>query len=303
MSGGQGLPIAAVDYNAIRSDVISILGTGTGQRGYNQPIVSQPVFAGNTITKAQWDALRLDLLNITLHQTGIYAPIVTLGDKAVVGYGAGSPNTNYNTVIEQAILNRFNLGAGQSVVTSAISQTRVGPWATQSQCTVTVNFGTADKARYFFNSGGKLRFTSNRTAGTSSQQNGAWSNLLNTTVGTVTFSATIPSVINFYSLTTSYQTVYALSASTPYSANYYEIAALANSTGANNSTGTASTVTFRITWRDNYVDSGPELPPGDYVDGQLSINVEEVKATGALLPSGTFTVLSPTYSISPISAF
>ena len=302
MSGGQGLQITAVDYNTIRDKVISIIGSGTGQRGYNQPIVSSPVFPGNAITKAQWDALRVDLLNISRHQTGVFAPLVEIANQAVVGFGAGSPNTNYDTAIDQYIVNRFHLGAGRSVVTSAASQSRTGTWNVESQCTLTVNFSTADNARYFFNSGGKLRFTSSRTGGSALQQNGAWSDLLNTSVGIVSFGAEAPVAANFYTLTNSFQTVYSLNASTPYSANYFEIAALCNNSGGNNSTGTASTVTFRITWRDNYVDSGPGVGPDDRVDGTLTINVEEVKATGPILPTGNFTIASPTYTLSAISA-
>lgn len=296
-----GSEIEALDFNAIRTDVISILGPGTGQRGYGQAIASSPVFAGNNITAAQWELLKLDLINIKLHQDGVLPPISSVNTGDVVRFSAGSPNYNYRSIIDQATLEKFNLGTGQSTVSAGTTVTRTGSWATQSQCTVNVTFSTTDQARYFFNSGGRIRFSSTRTGGTPTQQNGAWTNLLNTAVGMIQFGAQVPAAINFYSLTNSYQQVYTLSSSTPYSSNYFLIEALCNCTEATNVNGTSSSITFRITWRDNYTDPGAPAP-GDTVDGTLSLVVDELKAAGAMLPSGTFSITSPSYSASAISA-
>jgi hypothetical protein len=301
--------IAATDYNAIRNKIVGILGTGSGQQGYGQPISSAAVFAGNNITKNQWDLLRFDLVNAKIHQDGVLPSIVTISSGDFIGYGAGYPNTNYDAIAEQAILSKFNIGAGRSVLSLATmtGQTstgvisRTGSWTTQSQCTLTMTFATADDARYFFNSGGKIRFTSSRTGGTTSAQNTQWTNLLGTTVGTVNFGAQTPAITNFYTLTTSYQQWYTISASSPYAANFYNLEALCNCTDPTNVNGTASTVTFRITWSDSYVDVDP-TPPGDLVDGTLSLTVEEFKASGSLIPSGSFAITSPSYSISAITA-
>ena len=301
--------VAATDYNAIRNKIVAILGTGSGQQGYGQSIASSAVFAGNNITKAQWDLLRYDLVNAKVHQDGVLPSIVTIASGDFIGYGAGYPNTNYDSLAEQAILNRFNIGAGQSVLSLASMTgetapgviSRTGSWTTQSQCTLTVTFATANDARYFFNSGGKIRFTSSRTGGVTSAQNTAWTNLLSTTVGTVIFGAQTPATVNFYTLTTAYQQWYTVSSSTPYSANFYRIEALCNCTDPTNVNGTASVVTFRVTWGDSYLDVDP-TPPGDLVNGTLSLTVEEFKAAGSLIPSGSFSITSPSYSISAITA-
>jgi hypothetical protein len=301
--------IAATDYNAIRNKIIAILGTGSGQQGYGQPIASSAVFAGNNITKAQWDLLRYDIVNAKVHQDGVLPTIVTISSGDFIGYGAGHPNENYDTIAEQAILDRFNIGGGRSVLSLASMTgetspgviSRTGSWGIQSQCTLTATFSTADEARYFFNSSGKIRFTSSRTGGVTTAQNTAWTNLLSTTVGTIIFGAQTPETVNFYNLTTSYQQIYQVSSTTPYSANFYRIEALCNCTDPTNVNGTASEVTFRITWKDDYVD--PHIdPPGDVVDGTLSLTVEEFKATGSLIPSGSFAITSPSYSISAITA-
>lgn len=309
--------ILDTDYNTIRNKIVRLLGQGDGQYGYGQQayITSGPVYDGNSITKLQWDQLRADLTNVKLHQDGVPPPLVSLTSGSVITYDAASPNTNYNTVADQATLSRFNVGTGRSAVTVVSSQTRTGSWTYQSRCTLTVAFtngsnparGTsADFARYFFNSGGKLRFTTSRSGGSTSNQNTAWTNLL-TSVGTVEFGGITPTLRHFYNLTNSYTTVYQLGATSPYSANYFRIEALCNCVGTNNSDGSASEITFRFTWQDDYQDPDslvsppPSNPPADVVDGTLTIGVQEVKAGGAILPSGTFSIESPSYSITSIS--
>lgn len=299
-----GSEIAAVDYNAIRSKIIEILGTGAAQKGYGQPIVSSQVFSGNDITAEQWSELRFDIYTVKFHQDGEPPAIILINQGDVVRYGAGHPNTNYNTITDQAVEDKFDIGAGQFTVTEKSNTSRTGSWNTQSQCTVTVTFSNADEARYYFNSGGKVRFVSSREGGTTGlAQNNAWTSLL-TQAGTVAFGANVPAIINFYNLTTSYQQFYLLGSSSPYSANFYKIEALCNCSEATNVNGTADTITFRITWGDNYTDPGPGGPPftGDSVDGTLTIRVEELKATGPLFPTGTFSITSPSFSISSITA-
>jgi hypothetical protein len=299
--------ISAADYNGIRNKVLQILGNGSGTSGYGQNIISSPVFSGNTITLSQWTDLRNDIINIKLHQDGTVPTIASISIGPAIQLGPSHPNTQWSTILDQAFVDRFKIGNGRSVVSLGISQSRTGAWSVQSQCTATLTFGSAAQARYFFNSGGKLRFTSTRTGGSSTAQNNAWTNILNS-VGVYQFSGNLSETNNFYTLTSSYATILNRTLSTPYSANFYRIEAKSNV--ANNSTGTATTIDFRVTWRDDYIDpdtvagrpSETWIPPGDVVDGTLSIVIEEIKATGTLVPTGNFTISSPTYSITSISA-
>lgn len=300
--------ISNLDYNAIRTIVDSVLGAGTAQKGYGQTLKSSAVFAGNQITKLQWDQLRYDLVNIRVHQTGTAPSIVEIASGAVIRYGAGHPNNNYEEIANRAVLDKFLLGAGQFITTNPNvgtgtpgTQSRTGAWSNKSECILTVTFADANRARYFFNSGGKLQLNSSRTGGSSVAQNTAWTNLLNG-VGTVEFSATKSETVNFYSLTTSYVPLFQRSASSPYSDNLYKIEVNCNCTGANNSTATANIVRFKFTWIDDYVDPGNPPLPGDEVDGTLSAKVTEIKAYGTLVPSGEFIITSPTYSFSSITA-
>jgi len=291
--------IHSLDYNSIRNKAVQILGNGSGTSGYGQLLSSSPVAPGNIITAAQWQDLRNDVINIKLHQEGNVPTLSQVVQGTAIIFGESQPNREFDRILDQSFSARFNIGIGRSIVSSAISQSRTGSWSVQSQCVATATFNSADSARFFFNSGGKLRFTSTRTGGTTSAQNNAWTNVLGA-AGTQQFTGNPADVENFYSLTDSYKIIYNRSLSTPYSSNFYRIESKSNV--SNNSTGTATVLDFRITWRDNYVDPFPAAPPPDLVDGTLTIVIEEFKATGSLIPSGFFTIASPTYSITSITA-
>jgi hypothetical protein len=301
MAAGTGLIIEAVDYNTIRTKIISIMGIGAGQSGYGQTLLSSPVAFGNTVTKAQWDNLRFDIFNARLHQDGLSPTIVTAISGQPVRYGAGHPNNQYNTQADTAVANKFNIGTGQFVIESATSATRTTAWNSSLTATVTVTFSTAEQARYFFNSGSKIRCASSRTGGTASPQNSSWSNILDS-AGTVAFGGNTLG-LNFYNLTASYQTFFNLSSSAPYTANQYRIEVVSNI--ADNTLGGATTLTFRVTYTDTYTYTGPGSPSiPDNVDGTLTLTVDELRASGTLQPLGTgpFVITSPTsYSISGIS--
>jgi len=298
----RGTQIFASEYVAIQDKAQSLLGTGAGTRGYGQTVLSSDVFTGNAITKAQWDALRYDIINIRLHQDGVLPAIITLTDNSVIGYGASSPNTNYDTLLETAIVNRFQLAGNQSTTSTKGTASTSSTWSSLASCDITVTFASATAARYFFNSGGKVRITPSITGGSATSQVNAWITFLSS-VGTREFGAGTDTFVNYYTLTNSFQTYYQGSLTTPYSANNFKLEAKSNV--ADNSAGTATTLYLKVTLTDNYTDSGaafdPNPPPGDSVDGTLSIVVSEVKAAGTMQPSGTFSVTSPSYSLSSIS--
>jgi hypothetical protein len=294
--------ISATDYNTIRTKIFNVMSTGAGNSGYGQTTFSSLVAEGNSVTKAQWDALRYDIYNALLHQTGSAAALTTVAVGDVIRYGASQPNFQYNTFADTAITNRFDLGTGQFVTEAIDSKTFTSSWANSLTATATITFSTAEQARFFFNAGGKIRFASSRTGGNGEAQNTSWSNLLSG-AGTQAFAGGL-SGINFFSLTNSYQTFYTTTGSAAYSANQWRLEALCNV--SSNTTGTANSITFRVTWTDNYTDSGaggsPNPPPGDLVDGTLTLTVDQVRPSGFLQPSGTFTIVAPsTTSVSAIS--
>ena len=301
-----GTNIAAAQYVTIQNKAQSLIGTGSETRGYGQTVQSSDVFTGNAITKAQWDLIKLDIINIKFHQDGVLPGVVTVNVGDPINFGASSPNSNYDTILEQAVANRFQIAGSQSVVNSAASQTYTTPWSASLTTTLTCTFSTADEARYFFNSGGKIRFTTSLSGGSPTAQINAWTNFL-ASVGTRSFGADTGAV-NYYTLTNSFQ-IYdqiSVSAAYQYSGNNYRLEARTNV--SNNSTGTATQLFLRVTLTDGYTDpataphSPGTIPPEDVVNGTVTITASELKAAGLLQPSGTFTVASPSYSFSVVTA-
>lgn len=310
------------DYNSIRKRIIAVMGNGNinpdtdfSDRtfGYGQTIISNDVTQGDVITKEHWDALRFDILNARIHQDGSTPTIVESVRGQAIRFGSGSPNNQYNLQSTTAIANRLNLGAGQFVVEAASNGsgtavspvTRVTAWNSQVTCTVNVNFDDIDHARYYFNSGGRIRFTSTRSGGASTLQNSNWSSLLSS-VGTVDFSgiSISPSVPNFYTLTSGYQILVNRSGSDYYTGNNFLIQVRQS---------TSTQIQFVIQWTDNYIDRYPLTPPYDVVDGTLELTVDEIRASGTLLPlatdalrlgiptPGNFSIVRPSFVISSIS--
>lgn len=309
-SAGQ---IESEDYIAIAKKIYKVLGPGSGSYGYGQTTQTPDYTTdlegddldGVIATAAQWDKLRYDLSSIFLHLDGEVPNLVEVKKGMIIDDTAADPLVNYNTYINNATANRFGLGPGQYTLTQKANKTYTSNWNTRLYSKVTFTFNNATEARYFFNSGGKLRLTSSRTGGDGTQQDNVWSTLLSTT-GIQEFGAATNQNVNFYTLTTSYQTYYEETASTPYSANSYKLEAKCDV--ANNSSGTATEVSIRISWIDNYVESGGAAlrPPYDNVTGTLSLLVEEVlpyNVTGLFPNNNPFVVAAPaTYSIGNISA-
>lgn len=292
-----GSKIEANDYNSIRNKIVSVMGSGSGTTGYGQPIVSSPVSAGNKITKLQWDQLRYDIINARLHQDGVSPTIAQAIVGSPVSYGAGNPITQYNSLADIALSNRFNIGVGQVVTGEGTTVSRSGSWNSSLSTTITVTFGSADYARWFFNSGGKIVFNSNRTGGTTTAQNTTWSDLL-TLAGTYEFGAT--SSVNFFSANNITNALCFSLTSTGTYVGTYSIRVQANI--PDNSSGGATVLTFLVSWVDSYTYSGPPNP-ADLIDGTLLLTVAELRASGILQPAGIgpFVVVRPSYSATSIT--
>lgn len=294
-----GSDILSTDINTLQNNTVEVLGNGSGSYGYGQNTESSPILSGQTILKDHFDRIRFDLTSIFVHQTGVVPSAQLALTTTPIKAGAGDPINQYASLANTARNNRFDVAPSQLTITSIGTKTYTGSWGTQAEAIINLSFATADEARFFFNTGSKVRVTASRTGGTVTSQNNAWTNILDN-AGEIVFGANTSPTVNYYTLTNSYQTFYLLSTSTPYSANNINLAAKCNV--ANNATGTATSVDIRIRLSDDYVDLGPPAP-GDVVDGTLEIVAEELKASGVLQPSlDPFTVTSPTFTFSNITA-
>ena len=238
---GFGTQIIATDYNAIQSKISNILGTGSVDYGYGQAVTSSQVARNNKITVAQWNALRNDLLKARQHQTGndesglLVLPTTSTTIKEV-------DRAAYNTFADIATSNRLTIPpATQGSLANFTVATRTSPWSSTISHTITVSFGSADAARFYFNSGGNFKFSAsftNYTNDTSFLVNRSWATLLanmgiismsaNTTTNTGTGT---PQNIGWYNLTTTDQLIFTKfvdAADSQYSPNQYDLYARRN---------------------------------------------------------------------------
>jgi hypothetical protein len=318
--------IKETDYNSIRNKIINVIGAGSADSGWGQSVVSTAVAVGNTVTVNEWGRLRFDIINAYKHIFGNTPTTAQPATGNTIRYSntfvpdnvSDAPVTQYDAYVNTIITNRFTVNASQSSTASSPASVESWPgpygdrWTAAIQCTVTASWPSATAARYYFNSGGEIRFAASRSGGSNTQQCLAWTSLLST-AGTQAFGGNKPSTgvtpsngQNWYRLTNTYQQWYSLSSSTPYGGNSYRISARTPSV-ANNSTGTASTVEFLIQMIDNYVDPGnyPLDVPNtiDSVDGTFQILVSNLFATGVLEPVGTgnFAVTQPSITVGAIA--
>jgi hypothetical protein len=261
--------ITQAEYNSIRNKVIGVLGTGSGNSGYGQPLNSTAVDLDSRVTINEYSNLRLDIINAWVHQAGSTPSTVTVSAGDTIRFSAvDAPVTTYDALANTLIANRFNVGAGQSAVaipaSSPKSRTYTGGsdiWNSSISCTIDVQWPSANAARFFWNSGGQIRITSSRTGGSSTTQNTQWTSILSS-AGTQSFGGNNPGTgtspmdgQNWYRLTNSFQTYYTLAGSSPYGSNSYNLQARVTDT-ADNSSGASANSQFRVLFVDNYVDPG-----------------------------------------------
>jgi hypothetical protein len=164
---------------------------------------------------------------------------------------------------------------------------RTTPWNGTLVQTVTIDFGSADAARFFFNAGGQVEFSADRSGGTAGLKNVTWSTML-TNMGTIAFNYTRTtctgtgntSTIGFYDLTESFNLIFQKDTPTgTYAPNKYYIYARVPS-AANR-----RLVEFKIHFADESLKP-PSFPdPGfgidEDIDGTLISYVQVYRASGS----------------------
>lgn len=287
--------IRVPDYNDIRDKISQVMTNGSGTYGYGQALNANAVAVGNFVTKAQWDALRYDIINALLHQTGSVPEIASLSVGDEIAFGDQQPNRQYSDLASIARTNRFQIGSNQYSIETLATRTQDVLFNVTLQTTVTVSFNDADRARWFFNSGGKIRLNSSFEDTLGTDQSYSWT-VLTSNTGTPTFGAET-SPVGFYSLTNQDQIFFTYSVGGIYNQNSWRI--LVKSDVADNSNGGASQIIFTVQWVDSYADL-MDVGPGDQVSGRMTLNVSMLKPTGVLYPGqeqGSFSVLPPSGTV------
>lgn len=186
-----GDSITAQRYNDIQTTVASVLGNGSGDRGYGQTPLSVPVTQNvDVVEAADMNALYTDMEAILQHQTNASPTTisqVTADVDLVTDDNTGDATkgyADYEALANQLDLDRFELAStGQSsianIVTTAnapINATRTTAWNGTIVHKFTCNFNSADHFRHFFNSGGQIRIFADITGGTGKQDD--WDTML-----------------------------------------------------------------------------------------------------------------------------
>lgn len=310
--------VRVVDFNNIRNKIINVLGTGSGTSGWGQTVASSAVSPGARISVQEYAALTTDINNAYRHIFGELPSLPAATENNLVRFNTlDAPISRFDTIANQIRDNRFTVALTSTNEEGTITASWPSPtygsfWNNEINCRVSVEFTTADQARFFFNSGSDIKFFSSRTnppgGGTVSQQNSAWTNLLIQS-GTQSFGGNKPSIgttpangANYYRLVSGYNVWYANSAITPYSMNVYSISARATDLGQalSNVNGIARRIDFFIQWKDDYQDVTSGKTAGDRVNGTFSLKVDITTPATPLLPSGIFTVEFPTVTINSI---
>lgn len=267
-------------------NVNTVWGSGTGDKGYGQSGTLSTVSAGTTITATQWTNLLNRCTTIANHQGSTITSITnpTTGDT-ISAYTALS--TNITTVTN----NRGNAAASGSDITTNGTTSTTSTWDVSAQTTKTVTFGSADQARYFWNTGGMVRMSWSLTGGSDAKSQ-EWADLLSdvgtlaitggtatqtiaassytgtTRIGGTGAAYTHATTTGWYDLTTSYTEIFRMYADlSPYTSNYILVEAAATS---------ATVLSIRVTLYDVAADtiapdgsgSGDAL---DVVDGTLAM--------------------------------
>ena len=282
MAYQQGDTITAADYNTFANNVNAVIGTGSGAKGYGLSEITT-LSAGATITAAQWNSLLSGLQKAANHQGTTLtnaSNTVTTGGNILPLSNLAADVTLIDTNADTA--DASNLSTGQA----GISSSRTDSWSGTITHTFTVNFGSQNAARYFFNSGGKIHIVVARSGGSSTDQNTAWTNL-GTGLGTVTMNATdttksggsygTNTSVGYRDLTTSNQTIMSAPiGSGDYTANDILIQAKTDGSGL---------ITIQIDLNDDHA-----AETGTYTGGGLGTAPNEGTGwTGADAVDGTVT--------------
>ena len=303
MTYSVGGTIQAADYNgfvgttavnlpyasslAATDKVAALIGVGYGDRGYGQTSTTlADVAVSNSVTAVQWNNLLNAMTTLNTHQGSGLTLQPTVASGGTITYQSSIP-TNISTLDTNRLLSNITQMTVSSVLTSSISTA----WSTTITHSFTVNFGTEDAARYFFNSGGQIRFSGSNTGSTAAARD--WQHLFHT-MGTISMGAYstsftgtgkgYPSYIGYYSLTNSLQQIF-IAYPTGYGYGYYTHiyykiqVSRSNYVGTNG--GNGSQLNCTVTLYDGTAGS---------VNGTTSSFIDQYKAGGVL------TIASPTYT-------
>ena len=282
----------------------TVWGQGTGDKGYGQSNTLGTVSPAQLVTATQWSNFLARMASAAAHQGSSITSqsLPTTGNDIEIF-------ANISTDLTTITTNRLNHGGVYSTTNdlNGINGSGAGTWSTQTKHSFSLTFDGGDEIRYFFNAGGQIVITPTITpGGTPNAKENEWNDLLETLIGSVTFSGgattrsgtgTISSSIQgYHNLTPNVnQNIFKMFADTgPYTANYFQIninPGVAHSDGRGN---VGNVLTFEIICRDDAAEDDEDLgTPGsqitlDQIDGTIAFSIDVKEPSVANLNSATW---------------
>jgi hypothetical protein len=190
MTYSTGGLIEATDFNGFVStgspNINNIWSTGSTDSGWGQTALST-VSVGGTVTATNWASLVNTLAsmgsqtNTTITSRSAPTAGQTISVLSAVATDIGSCNTNRSNAA--AVGSTSTTWTGSAAKTTA---TGTGTNAWTITWTQTVTFPSADQARYFFNAGGRIYLTMNKSS-TGVDNDADWNTFVGK-VGTISFT-------------------------------------------------------------------------------------------------------------------
>ena len=298
MTIASGSLVLATDYNAIRTTVDNVLGTGSGDSGYGQSLTSSAQSIGTIIDADHINDLFTDIQKAHTHQQGSASSLiaqVSTSDQIEANNGSSYKGwTQFQTAANLISTNRLTAAAGgMTAAAQKTTETKAAGWNAEINQTVTVTFASADARRHFFNSGGEIRIQASVASGgnTKSQD---WatmcssSGIIKIAEGGITKTGASGTLYGSYDEGTipsgSLTKIFDRTGSGNYAENTWEIQAQNTS---------ATVITIKNIFND--ADVGDQTGTGsavdENVDRALTCDIGELRATGQL------TIASPTFAI------
>lgn len=265
--------VTASRYNIMQQKVAIVLGNGAGYLGYGQDLNSSQVDRNTVIDDVHMNAIKLDLIDAYVHQTGTLPTLTTVNEGDTITEDIW---LQYEAIANYVRENADDVFKETQISTELkLSVQRKQGWGGDGQPQTiyhefTVTFDSEDALRHFFNTGGVIIFQPSLTGITGSKSQD-WQSLLSA-INNVRYSRLgadgvtgFPEAIGPLELTQEYQRLYIKTGSGIYVENTYTI----------NAKRLGNVLNFSVEFYDgeaNFLD--------EPIEGTLTHNIIQERATG-----------------------
>jgi len=191
--GSSNVSVAYSNSTVATNALAALIGVGYGDRGYGQGNVILPERnTGDLIQASDWDYLRAVVNTINIH-TGSLVPIEpnSIPGTPIISFDGSNSRVILSDIIANLDSNRFNSNVTEMTLTNVLNSVRTSSWTNviEPMHEFTVDLGTEDAARFFFNSGGQIWVSGTMVSNFPGEVNGAIRKMLSQ-MGTVMMGAT-----------------------------------------------------------------------------------------------------------------